>query len=49
MGKRITTIKVSEETWRELRDRKALGETFDSTVRRILGLEEEKPEPKGSE
>lgn len=32
----ITTIQITEETWRELNMRKNPGETFDDVIQRLL-------------
>jgi len=40
MSKRITTVKVTEEVWREINTRKELGETCDDVLRKALELPE---------
>jgi predicted CopG family antitoxin len=37
MGMSDKTIRVSEETWRDLNDRKREGESFDDVIRRLRG------------
>ncbi|APW98876.1 hypothetical protein CHINAEXTREME_14305 [Halobiforma lacisalsi AJ5] len=36
MADDITTIQVTEETWRQLNVRKNPGETFDDVIQRLL-------------
>ena len=37
-----TTIGISRDTWKELNSRKEVGDSFDSVLRRVLGLESKK-------
>jgi len=35
---RTTTIQVSEDVWKELNNRKKLGDDLDDVLRRVLGM-----------
>lgn len=37
----MTTVRVSEETWQELNQRKQAGDTFDDVISRLVEAENE--------
>ena len=40
----MTTLWVSETVWKAIRDKKNIGDTADTVLRRLLGLDPQKSE-----